>query len=188
MCVPGAIAAMSAAMVMRKPADAARLPDGPTKTATGVFALMIALLMSRVESSRPPGVRSVMTISAAFSASARAIVAANELGCDRVDDAVDRGRFHDRPGQVEGEHRATCHQQAARDQPNAAHYLHLVRDTEPRRVSDPSRADLGCGVPGDRLVGRSTRSSTRLASADDGSRVSARCACRRALAGSFSSR
>ena len=38
MCVPGAIAATSAAIVIRKPADAARLPDGPTKTATGVLA------------------------------------------------------------------------------------------------------------------------------------------------------
>ena len=32
MCVPGAITATSAAMVMRKPADAARLPAGDTKT------------------------------------------------------------------------------------------------------------------------------------------------------------
>src|SRR5262249_5059522 len=73
MCVPGAIAAMSAAIVMRKPAEAARLPAGPTKTATGVLAAMIALLMSRVESSRPPGVWSVKTISAAPSASALAM-------------------------------------------------------------------------------------------------------------------
>ena len=36
MCVPGAIAATSAAIVRMKPADAARAPDGPTKTATGV--------------------------------------------------------------------------------------------------------------------------------------------------------
>jgi hypothetical protein len=64
---------MSAAIVMRKPADAARLPAGPTKIATGVFAAMIALLMARVESSRPPGVCSVKTISAAPSASAFAI-------------------------------------------------------------------------------------------------------------------
>ena len=74
MCVPGAMAAMSAAMVMRKPAEAARFPDGPTKTATGVLARMMALLMSRVESTRPPGVRSVITISAAPAASAFSIV------------------------------------------------------------------------------------------------------------------
>ena len=30
-------------MVMRKPADAARLPEGDTKTATGVFALIAAV-------------------------------------------------------------------------------------------------------------------------------------------------
>ena len=35
MWVPGAMAATSAAMVRMKPADAARAPDGPTKTATG---------------------------------------------------------------------------------------------------------------------------------------------------------
>ncbi len=70
MCVPGAIAAMSAAMVMRKPAEAARFPAGPTKTATGVFEAMIALLMSRVVSNNPPGVRSVMTIRAASAAAA----------------------------------------------------------------------------------------------------------------------
>src|SRR3954470_19231759 len=73
MCVPGAMAATSAAMVIRNPADAARKPAGPTNTATGVFAAMIALLMSRVESSSPPGVCSVKTISAAPSASALAI-------------------------------------------------------------------------------------------------------------------
>ena len=75
MCVPGAIAATSAAIVIRNPAEAARLPDGPTKTATGVFAAIIALMMSRVESTRPPGVRSMNTSSAAPSASARAIAA-----------------------------------------------------------------------------------------------------------------
>ena len=37
MCVAGAIAAISAAIVIRKPADAARLPEGPTNTATGVW-------------------------------------------------------------------------------------------------------------------------------------------------------
>jgi len=35
-CVPGAIAARSAAIVRRNPADAALAPDGPTKIATGV--------------------------------------------------------------------------------------------------------------------------------------------------------
>ena len=75
MCVPGAIAATSAAIVIRKPAEAARLPDGPTKTTTGVFEPMMAELMSRVESTRPPGVRSVMIKTAAFAASARCTAA-----------------------------------------------------------------------------------------------------------------
>ena len=74
MCVPGAIAAMSAAMVRMKPAEAARPPAGPIQIATGVFASSIALMMSRVESTRPPGVRSVNTTSAASARSARAIV------------------------------------------------------------------------------------------------------------------
>src|SRR5205807_2143074 len=34
MCVPGAIAAMSAAMMSRNPADAARAPEGATKALT----------------------------------------------------------------------------------------------------------------------------------------------------------
>ena len=48
-------------------------PGGPTNTATGVLAAMMAVLMSRVESTRPPGVRSVMTSTAAPAASASAI-------------------------------------------------------------------------------------------------------------------
>ena len=74
MCVPGDIAATSAAMVMRNPADAARLPEGETKTATGVFAWMMAVLISRVESTSPPGVRRKRTTRLAPAASASAIV------------------------------------------------------------------------------------------------------------------
>src|SRR5207248_10999449 len=74
MCVPGAIAAISAAIVRMKPADAARAPDGATNTATGVFAATMCDTMSRVESMRPPGVRSVKTTSAAPVRSARSIV------------------------------------------------------------------------------------------------------------------
>jgi hypothetical protein len=70
MWVPGAMAATSAAMVIRNPAEAARDPDGPTNTATGVCAAMMALLMSRVESTNPPGVRKTITSTAAFAASA----------------------------------------------------------------------------------------------------------------------
>ncbi len=74
MWVPGAIAAMSAAIVMMKPADAARAPEGATYTTIGVLAEIIFATMSRVESTSPPGVRSVNTTRAAFSASARSIV------------------------------------------------------------------------------------------------------------------
>ena len=73
MCVPGAMAATSAAMVIRNPADAARLPDGPTNTATGVLADSMRDTMEWVESRRPPGVRSVNTRRAAPSRSARSI-------------------------------------------------------------------------------------------------------------------
>jgi hypothetical protein len=45
------MAAMSAAMVMRNRRTRRGSPAGPTNTATGVFAAMMALLMSRVESS-----------------------------------------------------------------------------------------------------------------------------------------
>ena len=89
MCVPGAMAATSAAMVIRKPADAARLPDGDTKTATGVFDWMMAVLMSRVESTRPPGVRSTMTSRSALAASACAIARRMYAVAIGMDDAVD---------------------------------------------------------------------------------------------------
>ena len=57
------------------PADAARAPEGATNTAIGVFAASMRVTMARVASTRPPGVRSVKTRSAAPSASARSIVA-----------------------------------------------------------------------------------------------------------------
>ncbi len=53
MCVPGAIAAMSAAIVRMKPAEAARAPDGATKIATGVLAAIMRDTMARVESTQP---------------------------------------------------------------------------------------------------------------------------------------
>ena len=70
MCVPGAIAATSAAMVRMKPADAARAPEGATKIATGVLAATMRDTMARVDSTRPPGVRNVNTTSAAPARSA----------------------------------------------------------------------------------------------------------------------
>ena len=65
---------MSAAIVRKKPADAARAPAGATKTATGVFAAIMRETMERVESTRPPGVRSVNTMSVAPLRSASSIV------------------------------------------------------------------------------------------------------------------
>jgi len=69
------MAAISAAIVMRKPADAARAPDGAMKIATGVLAASMCVTISCVESTSPPGVRSVKTTSAARARSARSIVA-----------------------------------------------------------------------------------------------------------------
>ena len=51
MCVPGAITATSAASVMMKPAEAARAPDGPTKTTTGARDVIMreTIVARRVE-------------------------------------------------------------------------------------------------------------------------------------------
>ena len=95
MCVPGAMAAMSAAMVIRNPADAARFPDGPTNTATGVFAWMMALLMSRVESTSPPGVRSVIDHERGLVGVRLRDHPADIFGGDRMDDPVDLGGVDD---------------------------------------------------------------------------------------------
>src|SRR5262245_26714705 len=73
MFVPGAMAATSATIVMRKPADAARAPEGPTNTATGVLQLSILAMSCRIEVSRPPGVSMRMMTSGAPSASARSM-------------------------------------------------------------------------------------------------------------------
>ena len=73
MWVPGAIAATSAASTRMNPADAARAPEGPTRTAMGVRAAIMRLTMVCVESTSPPGVRSVKTSSEARSASARSM-------------------------------------------------------------------------------------------------------------------
>ena len=73
MCVPGAITATSAASTMMNPAEAARAPDGPTKTTTGARAAIMRDTIVRVESSRPPGVRSSITVTAAPVESARVI-------------------------------------------------------------------------------------------------------------------
>jgi hypothetical protein len=56
MLVPSAIAAMSAAIVMNAPADAARAPAGPTQITMGMGEFKIAVTMSLVDSNSPPGV------------------------------------------------------------------------------------------------------------------------------------
>ena len=91
MCVPGAMTATSAAMVRMNPADAARAPDGPTNTTTGARDVISRETMSRVESSRPPGVRRTMTTTSAPRASAWVIASIDVLGGDGMDDAVEFG-------------------------------------------------------------------------------------------------
>src|SRR5437764_3108931 len=66
MFVPGAIAAMSAASVMYMPAEAARAPDGETKTTTGTGAASTFLMMLRMEVSSPPGVSMAMMSAVAW--------------------------------------------------------------------------------------------------------------------------
>jgi len=71
MLVPGAMATRSAARAIMKPADAARAPEGATQTAVGTGLDRKPCMMSRIETSRPPGVESRSRKRAAFSSSAR---------------------------------------------------------------------------------------------------------------------
>ncbi len=68
--VPGAIAATSAAIRRKNPADAACAPEGVTYTTTGRRAAVIAVVICRSDDSRPPGVLSSMIVTAAPPASA----------------------------------------------------------------------------------------------------------------------
>jgi hypothetical protein len=63
--VSGAIAAKSPESRMKKPAEAARAPDGDTNVATGVFALTMPVVISRIDVMSPPGVEISITRSAA---------------------------------------------------------------------------------------------------------------------------
>ena len=56
MFVPGAIATTSAAWATKRPAEAARAPDGYTKTITGTVLLTRLVTMSSIELEIPPGV------------------------------------------------------------------------------------------------------------------------------------
>src|SRR3954452_6929158 len=72
--VPGAMAAMCAAYRMKLPALAARAPLGATKAATGTGEARIALMMSRIEVSRPPGVSICRITSSAPALAARSML------------------------------------------------------------------------------------------------------------------
>src|SRR2546428_4113998 len=56
MFVPGAITLIGHASMMNVPADAARAPEGAVKQMTGTFEFRIAVVISRIEESGPPGV------------------------------------------------------------------------------------------------------------------------------------
>ncbi len=71
--VPGAIAAMSPASSRKKPAEAARAPEGPVHMITGTGEWKILSTMSRVASMKPPGVLRRISRASACSRSAWAI-------------------------------------------------------------------------------------------------------------------
>ena len=91
MCVPGAMAATSAAIVSTNPADAARAPDGATNTTTGARDVIMRETIVRVDSRSPPGVRRTKTTSVAFERVGVVDDAGQVLGGNRVDDAVQLG-------------------------------------------------------------------------------------------------
>ena len=68
--VPGAMAAMSADSSRKKPAEPARLPEGSMKMMTGTGEASMSATISRVESSRPPGVPMEMRTAEAWRAAA----------------------------------------------------------------------------------------------------------------------
>ena len=73
MWVSGAIAATSAAIMIKAPADVARAPWGAVYTMIASLLLSMACMISRVESSRPPGVSSSMSTACAPCSSAFAM-------------------------------------------------------------------------------------------------------------------
>ena len=92
--VPGAIAAMSADIRMKKPAEAAWAPLGATKITTGVRAPSTAVVMSRVEVISPPAVSSSTITAAAPRRSASWIGVGDQLGRNRVDGRLHRHHQH----------------------------------------------------------------------------------------------
>ena len=59
-CVPGAMAAMSADSKIKNPAEAPRDPTGEIKMATGTGESRMWWMMSSMEVERPPGVSIVI--------------------------------------------------------------------------------------------------------------------------------
>ena len=68
MLVPGAIAATGQPSMMIAPAEAARAPLGPAQQTTGTLVVVdMAVMIERMEESRPPGVSIRIRTAAAFS-------------------------------------------------------------------------------------------------------------------------
>ena len=77
-------------------------PTARRRSRPASLAAIIRVTMSRVESTRPPGVRSVNTTSAAPRAVGFVERLDHVLGRHRVDDAVDLGRVDEGSGEVAG--------------------------------------------------------------------------------------
>ena len=104
------MAATSAAIVMMKPAEAARAPEGPTNTATGVRQLSMASTICRIEVSRPPGVSSLDHEKRSVG-QVGALDRGHDVGCrDRVHDPVERNHRDIGRGPL-GEHDQDGHRQ-----------------------------------------------------------------------------
>jgi hypothetical protein len=95
--VPGAMAAMSADSRRKKPAEPARLPEGSMKRMTGTGEASMSATISRVESSRPPGVPMEMRTAEAWRVGGGVEAALEVLGGDGLDGVVD-GEFEDEGG------------------------------------------------------------------------------------------
>ena len=108
-----------------KPAEAARAPDGDTKIATGVLSAIMLDTIARVESTSPPGVRSVNTTRTAPATIGTIERVDHVFRGDGVDDAVNDGGIDDRTAgnfvwrgrnlEGAGARRATRHRQDQRE-------------------------------------------------------------------------
>ena len=85
--VAGAIAATWVAIKMNVPAEAARAPDGDTYPITGIVDAWMALMISRIEESSPPGVSIVEDRGGPVGVLGRS--PAEVVGHERVHDALE---------------------------------------------------------------------------------------------------